>query len=61
MMLKCDMNKSCFRVVTHVDEKGFVYCYEHGRDRRAYCRSRLLSGAEIKTLKAGGSIRYRRK
>jgi hypothetical protein len=51
--LKCDMTRECAAPVTHIDEKGFVYCREHGIDRKSYCRSRQLTAGEIKTLTSG--------
>lgn len=58
--LKCSY--SCGVPVTHIDEKGFVYCEYHGLLRRAcgvLCRK--LRGHELKRLEAGKPLlRYRR-
>lgn len=58
--LGCDMTEGCTECVTHVDDKGFVYCKGHGLQRRAGgtpCRA--LRKREIATLLEGGVIRYR--
>lgn len=51
--LKCDMEKNCGEPVTHIDEKGFVYCKEHGQTRRNYCYCRALRGWELTVLRSG--------
>lgn len=58
--LHCDMTHECTATVTHIDEKGWVYCREHGNARKYSHRCRMLTPSEIKTLTAGGSIRYQR-
>ncbi len=56
--LKCDMMEACAATVTHIDEKGFVYCTGHGDQRKAHRRCRKLRPAEIKKLTAGQTISY---
>ena len=51
--LKCDMEKECTQAVTHIDNKGFVYCREHGIRRKEWRPCRQLTPAELKQLKAG--------
>jgi hypothetical protein len=52
--LKCQMTKECTEDVTHVDEKGFIYCACHGYNRRVSGRKcRKLTKKELKTLIAG--------
>lgn len=29
-VLTCDMRADCRKPVTHIDDKGYVYCAEHG-------------------------------
>lgn len=58
--LKCDMREGCKNPVTHIGEKGYVYCASHAPDRRGYENTRKLRPAEIKKLEAGETIRYRR-
>lgn len=58
--LHCDMEKDCKAPVSHIDNKGFIYCTKHGEQRKAGgtpCRA--LKPAEIKKLEAGETIRYR--
>lgn len=52
--LTCDMERDCAAPVTHIDEKGFVYCAKHGPERRhSGRRCRRLTPAELKQLRAG--------
>lgn len=51
--LKCDMAFECPHPVTHLDEKGYVYCTEHGKVRKYSHRCRKLKSQEIKQLAAG--------
>lgn len=60
MKLKCDMQKGCDKDVTHIDNKGYVYCTGHGHQRKSGgvpCRQ--LSSAEIQKLESGRPISYR--
>jgi hypothetical protein len=59
--LVCDMERGCLAPVTHIDEKGWVYCAPHGKQRKMSHRCRKLTSGEIKTLKAGKPISYERK
>jgi hypothetical protein len=51
--LACDMEKDCAAPVTHVDEKGYVYCAPHGVERKAYRRCRKLRPYELRSLRTG--------
>jgi len=51
--LKCDMTRECKAEVTHIDNKGFVYCTGHGEDRRDRIPCRKLRPHEIKQLTYG--------
>ena len=51
--LKCDMTEECSEVVTHIDDKGYVYCREDGIARKSWRRCRMLKPSELKQLKAG--------
>jgi hypothetical protein len=53
MALKCDMKAECAEAVTHIDNKGFIYCREHGIQRKGYRPCRQLLPKELKQLKAG--------
>lgn len=58
-ILRCDMEKVCIQPVSHIDEKGFVYCASHGATRqRSGVLCRKLRPAEIKRLERGEAIRY---
>ena len=48
--LKCSGTKECTCPVTHIDEKGFIYCSDHGKLRKMYMRCRKLTKSELKTL-----------
>lgn len=56
--LQCGMVADCGRPVTHIDEKGFVYCAMHGAQRRNYCRVRALKAFEARRLERGETISY---
>jgi hypothetical protein len=56
--LQCDMTTDCANPVTHVDEKGFIYCCDHGVTRKNYCRCRKLLSNELRTLRNGKPIHY---
>lgn len=54
---RCEMTNDCEAPVTHLDEKGFIYCKEHGHDRREsgiYCRA--LRPWELRLIKDGKVI-----
>lgn len=51
--LQCDMSHDCTRTVTHVEEKGWVYCAEHGIARRTHRRCRRLRPWEVLMLRKG--------
>jgi hypothetical protein len=59
--LTCDMVRGCANPVTHIDNKGWVYCEKHGPIRRMHgtpCRK--MTAAEVKRLESGQTIPYRR-
>lgn len=50
-ILQCDMDYDCRANVTHIEEKGYVYCSEHAKDRKDYGhRVRKLTKAETAQL-----------
>jgi len=51
--LTCDMTKDCPERVTHIGEKGYVYCATHAPQRRGWERTRRLHALEIAQLEAG--------
>lgn len=52
-VLKCDMTIDCDQPVTHVDQKGYVYCTTHGIQRRGYQPCRTMRPFEITRLTSG--------
>lgn len=54
--LACDMHENCVQPVTHIDNKGFVYCTEHGLNRRWSHPCRKLRPHELNKLKSGKPI-----
>jgi hypothetical protein len=57
--LHCDMSKTCERPVAMIDADGYVYCAEHGAQRKSGGgRCRKLTTGEMKKLKQGKTISY---
>lgn len=52
-MLECEMENGCAAPVTMIDNKGYIYCTEHGLKRRDYRPCRQLRKHEINRLKRG--------
>jgi hypothetical protein len=55
-VLSCDMRRECAKPVTHLDERGYVYCAEHGAIRKHSMRCRKLSASELRHLESGQPI-----
>lgn len=51
--LYCDGDLGCAKVVTYIDDKGYVYCRVHGIARKSWRRCRKLTSKELKWMKAG--------
>lgn len=53
--MQCDMSHDCHRPVTHIGEKGYVYCAEHAVDRRrcGWERTRQMRTWEVKLIQQG--------
>jgi hypothetical protein len=58
MDLRCDMATDCQAPVTHIDDKGYAYCTEHGRERQAWRRCRKLRPAELRKLQRGEQLAH---
>lgn len=54
--LTCDMTNDCHEPITHIDEKGYIYCRAHGIQRKTCCRCRQLQPAELNRLKRGEAL-----
>ena len=53
--LQCDMSDDCHEPVTMIEDKGYIYCTKHGRERRIYVghRNRLMRPWELAILRPG--------
>jgi hypothetical protein len=56
--LQCDMELDCTESITHLDEKGFIYCHEHGVQRQegGWKRCRKLRPLELNRLRRGEQV-----
>lgn len=57
LSLQCAMKDSCRAPVSHIDAKGFVYCEEHGRQRKSTVSCRQLTSKELRDLKSGKPVK----
>lgn len=55
--LTCEMDDACTEPVTHIDNKGFIYCTDHGVDRRWWVPCRKLRPHELNRLRRGEQVR----
>ncbi len=55
--LSCDMNKECGHEVTHIDNSGFIYCANHGVERRSWKPCRKLRPHELNRLRRGEQVK----
>lgn len=56
--LICDMTEGCIEAVTMIDEKGYVYCTDHGLERRWWRRCRKLRPHELNRLRRGEQLTH---
>jgi hypothetical protein len=56
MTATCDMVKGCTNPVTHIGEKGYVYCAEHVGDRKGVERCRKMRMWELDRVNAGKQL-----
>ena len=54
--LTCDMTDKCSNEITHIGEKGYIYCSTHAGPRRVQERCRLLRPFELEILKEGRAL-----
>ena len=59
--LNCQMDWDCKAPIKYIDDKGFIYCRDHGLDRKLYRRCRQLDSKELKLINAGQPIASYRK
>lgn len=55
--LQCDMDRECKQPITHIDNQGYIYCTEHGADRRYMRPCRKLRPYELRTLERGECVK----
>lgn len=54
MSVQCEMSNDCPAEVTHVEDKGYIYCTEHANDRRSWNpRVRKMRAWERRWIAAG--------
>lgn len=56
MDIQCEMADNCETPVTHIGNKGYVYCTSHAIIRRPWERTRKMTAVELRTVKAGKPI-----
>lgn len=54
--LQCDVELDCTEHPTMLDTAGFVYCAEHGLDRREYEPCRKLRPHEQRKIERGEAL-----
>ncbi|GGG86892.1 hypothetical protein [Edaphobacter dinghuensis] len=56
--LSCEMRDDCLNAVTHIGNKGYIYCSVHALERRqsGYERTRRLRVWELKLLRNGDAV-----
>jgi hypothetical protein len=52
------MTDKCTEPVTHIDDKGYIYCSHHGLYRRFYRRCRKLRPHEMRRLQRGELVKH---
>ena len=55
--LHCDWGTDCGAEVTHIDNRGFIYCTPHGIARRDWRPCRQLRPHELARLRRGDTIK----
>lgn len=53
---RCDGVAGCQEPITHLDNKGYIYCTKHGIERRDVRPCRKLRPHELKKLARGEQI-----
>ena len=54
--LQCDMDNDCTAEISHLDEKGYIYCTDHGVARREWKRCRKLRPWELRKIQRGETL-----
>jgi hypothetical protein len=58
--LECSAIGDCQKPVTHIDNKGFLHCDHHGKQRKLHVPCRMLTKGELGLLQDGKPIPYRK-
>lgn len=55
----CEMERDCTSEVTHIGDKGYIYCESHAARRRSGGRERCrkMTPAEVQLIKDGKTIK----
>ena len=53
---QCSMTNTCPNEITHIGEKGYIYCSAHAGPRREREACRLLRPFELDILKQGVAL-----
>jgi hypothetical protein len=56
--IQCEMSDDCKQSATHIEDKGWVYCQEHGEQRRGIHRVRKMRPWELRLIEAGKCLIY---
>jgi hypothetical protein len=56
--MTCDMDKNCTNAVTHIGEKGYIYCTSCaiGRRQSGYERTRKMRVWELALIRSGNPL-----
>lgn len=54
--LQCEMRAECAEPVTHIGEKGYIYCARCSPKRQGWERTRRLRAFEVALLRAGFAL-----
>ena len=56
--LPCAYKDGCECPVSHIDNKGYIYCDAHGSERNRYVPCRQMTKQEVETLRQGKGIAF---
>lgn len=56
--LSCEMDKTCTNPVTHIGNKGYIYCKDHAATRKERESCRAMRKWELKLLQEGKQTSY---
>jgi hypothetical protein len=53
---RCDMKADCEKPIAYIDNKGFIYCEQHGLQRKHSVPTRKLKPSELKLIESGQPV-----